>query len=594
MSGVAGGLSGSPSRSGEAAGGTGGGTGYKAFNPLEIPACRARVLGTGFVGGKAKGLFLAEQVLARHGLLGTRVTIPPTWVLPTGVFERFLDDNGLGRFSPGARSGEEYEEIVSHFRRAPLPGQVRERLASWLREVDYPLAVRSSAFLEDSLRYSFAGKYHTVFIPNRGHLVARLEALEAAIKEVYASVYCPDAVAYRQRRGLGDDSMAVILQKLVGEEHRDLFYPEISGVGFSRNYRCWSERVRPGDGVLRLAFGLGTRCTGRGYARLASLTNPDLRPEGNDPRDVARYSQEIFDALHLPSGRLQSWNINARPDVVACHPHFSRYAQLYLPGSNELVPPPPVLPGGPPGTRYVFSFPDLARHFGPVIDTARELFTLLESPGAMDTPVDVEFTYATASGEFALVQARPLSSYEEFRPVRVPSPLPGEVILQGDRMMTNGQLEDVNHLVYVDPDLYRETADKARVAREVGRINDQLAGDRYILVGPGRWGSSHPAQGVPVQYREVAHAGLLVELGSREEAFIPELSYGTHFFADLENDRILYLPVFTHLGTNVYNREWFDRYPAEGTGHPAVRIYRGRFSAYLDGHQPLGVVVRRP
>lgn len=549
------------------------------------------MLGSGFVGGKAKGLFLAEQVLARRGLLGTRVVIPPTWVLATGVFEQFLDENGLYRFSPGARSMEEYAEIVAEFGRASLPELARAQLASWLREVDYPLAVRSSAFLEDSLRYSFAGKYHTVFIPNRGPLEVRMAQLEAAIKEVYASLYCPDAVAYRHRRGLGDDSMAVILQKLVGEERCGLFYPEISGVGFSRNYRCWSERVRPEDGVLRLAFGLGTRCTGRGYARLASLTNPDLRPEGNDPRDVARYSQEIFDALDLASGRLQSWNINQRPDVVACHPHFSWYAQLYLAGRNELVDPPPVHPQGPPGTRYVFSFPVLGRHFRPVLDLVRELFVLLESDQGMDTPVDIEFTYSTASGEFSLVQARPLSSYEEFRPVRIPSPLPGEVILQGDRMMTNGKLENVNYLVYVDPDLYRETADKFRVAREVGRVNEGLAGDRYILVGPGRWGSSHPSQGVPVQYREVAHAGLLVELGSREEAFIPELSYGTHFFADLENDRILYLPVFTHLGTNVYNREWFQGYPRQDSGHPAVKIYRGQFSAFLDGRRPLGVVV---
>ena len=572
----------------------GSGRGYTAFNPLEIPAFRSRMLGPGFMGGKAKGLFLAEYVLARHGLLGRRVLIPPTWVLPTGVFEQFLDENGLYRFSPGARTMEEYGEIVAEFVRAPLPGAVRERLAEWLAGVDFPLAVRSSAFLEDSLRYSFAGKYHTVFIPNRGSLEVRLAQLEGAIKEVYASVYGPDAVAYRQRRGLGDDSMAVMLQQLVGAEHRDLFYPEISGVGFSRNYRCWSERVRPQDGVLRLVFGLGTRCTGRGYARLASLTNPDLRPEGNDPRDVARYSQEIFDALHLPSGRLQSWNINQRPDVVACHPRFGWYARLYLPDRNELVPPPALLPEGPPGTRYVFSFPDLARHFRPVLETVRDLFALLEEPDAMDTPVDIEFTYDTGTGEFYLVQARPLSSYEEFRPVRIPPDLPGRVILQGDRMMTNGQLEAVSYLVYVDPDLYRESADKARVAREVGRANERLAGDRYILVGPGRWGTTHPAQGVPVQYREVAHAGLLVELGSREDPFIPELSYGTHFFADLENDRILYLPVFTHLPSNVYDRDWFARTPAESTGHPAVKVYRGRFSAYLDGRQPLGLVVAHP
>lgn len=555
------------------------------------------VFGTGSVGGKTRGLLRAAAELGRRGWLGTRVVIPEYWVIGADIWEQFVVANGLDRFAPGAENVAEYEEVRAQFLRAPLPRQIYADLERFLEHVHCPLAVRSSALLEDNPGYSFAGKYYTVFISNQGPTRARHEQLETAIKEVYASVYGPNATLYRRRRGLVGDSMAVILQRLVARKHGELCYPEIAGVGFSRNYRRWTERVRPEDGVLRLVFGLGTRCTGRGYARLASLTNPELRPEGHDPRDVSRYSQEVFDALDLTTGNLVSWNINQRPDIVARHPQFWRYAQFYLPEENDLRDAWPwfqlaVAGQAGRGARYVFSFASPGRRLPQVVETARDLFCVLET--VMGGPVDIEFTYDTESGEFALVQVRPLSSYEEFHPVHIPDVPPERILLRGDRMLTNGCLEEVAYLVYVDPRAYKFCADKQQVARAIGEVNRRMGERGYILAGPGRWGSSNPEQGVPVLYPEVSHAGLLVELGLREESFIPELSYGTHFFADLEHDHVLYMPVFTHLPTNVYRVDWFNSQEPWETPHPVVKVYRGKFAAYLDGQYPQGIVTWSP
>lgn len=562
-----------------------------------------KLIGGGEVGGKARGLSLAAVCLRGPGGTTGRpvlpgpelqgVTVPETWVIGTDVFEEFVERNQLRRFSPGACDLDEFGELSAAFAAASFPEGVRGELTGLLEEMTYPLAVRSSSRLEDSLDYSFAGKYYTTFISNRGSLPARLAQLEGAVKEVFASAYGPASVTYRRKRGLGEDSMAVMIQRLVGRQQGSLFYPEIAGVGYSRNYRRWTERVKAEDGVLRLVFGLGTRCTGRGYARLASLTDPELRPEGHHPRDVARYSQEIFDALDLETGQLGSWDINRRPDVRRRHPHFSWYSQVYLPGYEELRDSWPAGEDCPPGTRYVLSFPRLSQRFRPVLTRVASLFRLLEE--AMGTPVDIEFAYDTETDDFALLQARALSSYEEFSPVDIPAVLPGQVLLRGDRMLTNGVLAGVQYLIYVDPFHYRQASDKSLVAREVGRLNQLLAGERYILVGPGRWGSSNPAQGVPVLYQDITHAGLLVEVGIQSESFIPELSYGTHFFADLESDHILYLPVFTHLPGNVFRREWFLSAGSPvarslASQHPAVRVCTGPFTAYLDGRRSLGVV----
>jgi hypothetical protein len=185
---------------------------------------------------------------------------------------------------------------------------------------------------------------------------------------------------------------------------------------------------------------------------------------------------------------------------------------------------------------------------------------------------------------------RPLTSYEEMNRVEIPEVPGGNVIFKGDRMVSNGILENVTHLVYVDPGLYKSEWDPSKAARAVGEANKLLAGKKYILAGPGRWGSRNPALGVPIRYDEICNCGVLVEISVPDLNFSPELSFGTHFFLDMDSDGILYLPVFGRQGGNRYNTEWLDAAPYSSGSHPALRIYEGNFSAYLDGEIESGII----
>ncbi len=542
----------------------------------------------GELGGKANGLYLAMEVLDSHREAGTFIRIPEFVVLPAEMYKEFCRRNDL---DPATLAGEvDYPTLRRHFLQADLPDAARERLAEIVDRWEFPLAVRSSSVLEDRRRFSMAGKYLTRFLPNRGSRSRRRMDLERAVKEVYASTWSPAAVAYRRKHALPEDCMAVVIQRLVGQECSGYWFPEIAGVGYSHNFRPWSPRIRPEDGVLRLVFGLGTRSTGRGYARIASLSNPDLRPEGHDPEDVARFSQENYDILDLRTGLLRTVNVNHLPELVLAQKHYPCYLQVYSFRQEALLRPDAST--RPRGGKFVLTFHGASRCFPGLFAAAARTFRMLEE--VMGGPVDVEFAYVPAQSTFWVLQARPLGMRPRFREVRVPGGIPNHrVLLRGSRMLTHGVVRDCPAVVYVDPAAYAASDDKYGVARTVGELNRLLAGSRYILVGPGRWGSTDPLFGVPVSYEEICHAGLLVEIGGRGGAFTPELSYGTHFFADLEAEGILYMPVFTHLEDDLYNAEWFYTTPAETTGHPAVALYRGRFDAYLDGYRMKGLVVAR-
>lgn len=560
---------------------------YIEFDPLLLPEVKENTIGEGTIGGKAKGIAFARHILNEKAVdIRNEVVIPESMFLATEVFEEFEVINNL----QDIEQEEDFEEIEKAFINGRFPVAIERELRRILERITYPLAVRSSSKLEDDPKYSFAGKYLTTFIPNTGDIDGRLENLKHAIKLIYASVYGPNAVEYKRKHKLSGEQMAVIIQRLMGRERKGYFYPELAAVGFSRNYRRWSERLKQEDGVIRLVFGLGTRCTGRGYARNISLSNPNLRPEGQNPRDIAKYSQETFDMLDMETGQLLAVNINAKTEIFKEHPNIGRFVKVYLRDSDELKDMWSISHGKPGSQKYIFAFKDFPSAYPEILDTSGRLFKCFEEE--MGVPVDIEFTFDTADKSYALVQLRPLSSYEEYRKIRVPRSLAKtEIILRGDRMLTNGKVKNMKTIVYVDPQGYSEAGDKYAVAREVGRINEQLNGEQYILIGPGRWGSTNPDLGVPVRYREIFNCSVLVELGISHGNYTPELSYGTHFFADLELDGVLYLPVFDSVRSNIINWEWFNDMPYKETNHPAVRVYEGDFGTYLDGERLDGVVV---
>ena len=557
---------------------------FSRFDAESVYAEKGWLIGKGPVGGKAKGLAFAFYAL-QGSPLEKAVSLPPSSiVVGTEIFRDFVQDNKLDWVCS--------EPDTSRIEVAFATGSLRESFRADLRRAletigDRPLAIRSSSLLEDSVRLSFAGKYDTCFSANVGTLESRARELEYGIRSVWSSLYNPAPRAYRNKHGYTDEdeAMAVVVQPIMGKAHGHLYYPELAGAAFSKVYRRPTPRVRKEDGVMRLCFGLGTRTVDRAKARVFYLTNPNLRPEGNQPGEIAAASQVEFDYIDRNFGSFMTGSLRQfLPYILKQHKSVHSFIEVYT--DNLLYW------AGSPLKRFskpIFSFSALPTRHPHLFQTIRSLLAHLEDK--MDFPVDIEFTYETEAKELSLIQMRPLAAYAEMAKVTVPEVPEERLLLRGNRMVSNGILERTSHLVYVDPDMYGSDATFFEVAREVGRANAKLAGTKYILVGPGRWGSTNPDLGVPVKYNEICHCGCMVEVGIRESNFTPELSYGTHFFLDLDVDGTLYLPVFAGESGNTYNKQWFDNTPYERGQHPAVRVYQGEFSVFMDGDSEIGQVV---
>jgi hypothetical protein len=405
---------------------------------------------------------------------------------------------------------------------------------------------------------------------------------------VFASVFNPSARAYREKHGmLGvKESMAVIIQSVTGRRHGNYYYPELAGTLFSRVFRRPNPRIKKEDGLMRVCFGLGTRSVDRCAARTFYLTNPSLRPEGSLPSMIAEASQEYFDYIDTTCGAFLTGGLEMFTGFLRkAHRNFGAYVQYY--GDDFLYSP---MADPETRTRPIFSFPELHIRERVLFDTSKALLARMEETTGF--PVDVEFSYeAEPAKKLSVLQMRPLASYEEMSRVEIPEIPKERVIFKGDRMVSNGILENVTHLVYVDPGLYQSEWDPSGAARAVGAVNKLFAGKKYILAGPGRWGSRNPALGVPVRYDEICNCGVLVEISVPDLNFSPELSFGTHFFLDMDSDGILYLPVFGRQGGNRHNTEWLSLSEHRQGEHPSIRIYEGNFSAYLDGEIESGIII---
>ena len=518
------------------------------FAPSELPA-KVRLIGRGEVGGKARGLiFVMKQIedgfrLTDHMNL---LRFPDSVVLATDVFDEFVEANGLRSVVSAGCQGEiSLAELGRRIEDAPLPARWVAELDAFLEEEGRPLVVRSSSLMEDDPFHSFAGIYLSEFLANRGGRERRLEALSRTVKRIYASTFAANARAYRKRHGLDwrREKMAVLVQNMIGSLYSHaLFYPLVGGVAFSRNYYPWTRRLAPEDGVVRLVVGTGTRAVGREYARVYSPRMPGLRPEGTDPRTVIRYSQETVDVLDMASETFTQTTLRQldNPLLAKICSIVTEDGDLREPlssaamlGSNE---------------RFVASFTRLIEgdRIMPFTQIVRQVLARLEEiiGFAVDIEFAVDFSGREASAEGAplvyLLQARPLGNRPQHRRVRVPKLPPRRVVLQSSQVLGNGQRKGIRHLVLVEPSSYRW--DRAHeIARSVGAINEALvdAGEPYILMGPGRWASSNPQLGVPVQYGEISGAAVIVEMSTVE--FAPELSYGTHFYADMVGSEVLYL-----------------------------------------------------
>jgi hypothetical protein len=527
--------------------------------------------GQGRIGGKAAGMFLGYRILQGERQEHDReafaqVHLPESWFVRSDVIESFIRLNRLDewqsqKYKPTEEIRNEFPLIRQIFQNAEFPPELVSRLDRVLESVGHhPLIVRSSSLLEDRFGAAFSGMYASVFLGNQGTRAERLKALLAAVAEVFASTLAPNPLSYRRRHNLIDynEDMAILIQKVVGRPHGRYFFPDCAGVGFSRNEYRWSPRLKSEDGLARLVYGLGTRAvdrTGNDYSRMVALGAPMLRPEVT-PERQARYSQRMIDVIDLASDRFTTVPFASILEEGPEPPGLDWVASVRT--EDGLVEPTFGL-AGTPASRMCLTFDRMLARTT-FAATMRDRMRRLED--AYGTPVNVEF--AQVDDKFYLLQCRPLVQVEAAEAGRLPRGVPPErVIFTSHGLVRSGELPTIAYVVYVDPRAYvaADPPRRAAIGRAVARVNDALEGQPFLLMGPGRWGTNDAQLGVKVHYADISHCAVLIEIAHRRGDYVPEVSYGTHFFQDLVEDGIYYLALHPDESSDALREEFFLRSP---------------------------------
>lgn len=518
-----------------------------------------RRIGEGKIGGKAAGMVVAWKILKQHPLLADCVEIPQSYFIGSEVTYDFRRLNGLDqlmnqKYRPLEEIRQEYPNVIA----AHLRGEFPKEIVDQLREVldmmgDTPIIVRSSSLLEDNFGFSFAGKYDSYFCPNQGTAVENLQALLDAIRRIYASTLNPDAILYRQKHGLidYDERMGILLQEVRGQKYEQYYFPTIAGVGFSQNDHRWHEKIRREDGFLRLVWGMGTRAVDRvshDYPRMIALSHPHLRPE-TTARSIRQYSQHYIDVIDLKDNIFKTVPVDEI--LTKSYPFTKLLASV---DEGDFLRPIMSHALLKKDSYLVLTLDQLTKDekFVTLMRTAMQ-----ELEDKYGIPVDTEFTIEVRKQGrdydyiLHLLQCRPLSQREEAQPIEIPDDLDEEWVLFRSRgLVPNGLVQGVRYLVFVDPAVYKRIPDlttKLELGRTVSRLNTLFEKESYILMGPGRWGSSNIDLGVRVSYADIHNTKILVEISVPDGGAAPELSYGTHFFQDLVEAGIHSLPLhLTH------------------------------------------------
>lgn len=524
----------------------------------------------GRLGGKSTGLFVACTLLRKskeHRDVFDQIKKPKTWYVSSDSLLEFIRHNNLDdiydhKYNDIERIRQDYPQIVQIFKNSRFPSEMANGLAVALDDFeDRPLIVRSSSLLEDQMGAAFSGKYKSLFVANQGSKRERLDALEDAIAEVYASIFAPDPIEYRAQRGLLDvhEEMAVMIQEVVGKRIGRYFLTAYAGVAFSRNEFRWSPRIERDDGLVRLVPGLGTRAVDRlsdDYPVLLAPGQPGLRVNVT-PDEVVRYSPQKIDVINLEKNSFETVPVvDLLREAGDDYPNVRDLVSIV---SKEQIRRPRGLEPDWETDDVAVTFQGLIEDGDFVTKIKLLMDYLLEKTGFL---IDIEF--ASDGKDFYLLQCRAQSASPEFAPAPIPRDLPREkVLFTANRYISNGRVPDITHIVYVDPDRYTELPDLQAlkdVGRAVGKLNKILPKRQFILIGPGRWGSRGDIKlGVGVTYSDINNTSALIEVARRKGNYVPELSFGTHFFQDLVEADIRYLPLYPDDDGVVFNKAFLDR-----------------------------------
>lgn len=525
----------------------------------------------GRVGGKAAGMLLAYKIMVprlskRDSELEKHVEIPESYYFNSGIFTEFLDHNDLLQFhfqkyKSRETIEQEYKTIARHFREASFPPDMLDLFRDFLEKVgEYPLILRSSSLLEDNFGYAFSGKYDSIFLANQGDLETRLKAFMWGLTRVHMSTYGPAPILYRRDHNLldFDEKMSVLVQKVAGRRFGDYFFPFAAGVAYSRNTYRWTPRIKGEEGLVRLVFGLGTRAVDRisnDYTRMIALSHPLLRPEVG-AEQIMKYSQKMVDVLDLKKGELETLSYM---DLARKIHHPDLHYAISVNEDGHLAPP--MFKGQDIDvTKSCLTFQNLLTKT-PFVGLMQKILKKLEK--SYGRPVDIEFAW---DGEkLYLLQCRALSVQEDPGAVSLPKDIPQDQILfTHHQCISNSIVRDIEYIVYVDPKAYGRLGsfeDKMALARVVSRLNRYLEGERYALLGPGRWGSNDINLGVKVGYEDINRTLILGEIAFEEEGTTPEVSHGTHFFNDLIEARIVPIAIYPDQPGTVFREDYFLQMP---------------------------------
>ncbi len=545
-------------------------------------------IGEGSIGGKARGLAFINSIIKTHRLFNkftdVLITIPRTVVLSTDIFDEFMEQNNLYSV---ALSDLPDEEILNRFLVADLPGYIYQDFYAFLGvSRNFPIAVRSSSKLEDSHYQPFAGIYSTYMIPRLSDNKLMVRVLSDAIKEVYASVYYKASKAYMNAtsNALDEEKMGIILQEVCGNRHGEIYYPTLSGVARSINYYpIGAEKAE--DGIVNIGLGLGKLIVEGGLSLRFSPKYPKKILQLSSPETALRDTQKEFFALDLnidsfvPSTD-DGVNILKLDIKDINNENAMKYAASVYDRNNNILRDGISYPG-----KKIITFSNILQH--KIFPLADIVSTLLEiGQREMNNPVEIEFaanleTPAGAPRIFSFLQIRPIVYSEETQSINLDAVKEQDTICFSESALGNGFFKGICDLVYIRPESFSATNNKT-VADEIDKLNTRFnrEGRSYILIGPGRWGSTDPWLGIPVKWPQISGARIIIESGLKNYRIDP--SQGTHFFQNLTSFRVGYFTINPYIHEGYYDVGFLDRQKC---------IYENEFIRHVRFKEPLEIMI---
>ncbi|WP_027389038.1 PEP/pyruvate-binding domain-containing protein [Chrysiogenes arsenatis] len=556
------------------------------FSLTDLLEIKRRMVGTGYIGGKSTGMLLARRILHATEPEYWEDVLEPhdSYYIGSNLYYWYLIHNDCWNLFMEHKESEQHgsfaaQQLRSRILHGHFPSAIRQEFENMLDYYgQYPIIVRSSSLLEDGFGNAFAGKYDSFFLANQEITPEeRLEHFEDIVRRIFVSTIGKDALVYRRQRGLAeqDEQMGLLVQRVIGSYRNHYYFPDVAGVGISYNTFVWDSSMDPHAGMLRLVVGLGTRAVDRAegdYARIVALDHPRKKPY-HDGDDTRRFAQKDVDVLDLNANTLTTIPLNSLmgEDIervlarVALHErreitHRGKLSRTHI----SWIPTFDIL----------FEQTDFAERMQKLLQTLDRVY---------DYPVDIEFTLNFRDdGSYCLniVQCRPLQTRKIGQKVEIPDDIVEEhIILKQHGGFVGGSLiQPIRRIILVNAPGYHELslAGKHEVAKIIGEINmnTDRTEEPTLLIGPGRWGTSTPALGVPVNFAEINNMSVLAEVGWSRGGFVPELSFGTHFFQDLVENEIFYIAIFPDRAGVLLREEWFQALPNDLEGLvPRARGY---------------------